>query len=112
MTLVINYAPDVHTLVFVITFCYYFRFVLIIFILSIAQAWDEGLLGAKKGSRRLIICPSSHAHGAEGRGSIPANSAVVYDIEVIRVRTQIQDILQNQFAFHKTFIIIVLSWST
>ena len=54
------------------------------------QAWDENLIGAQRTLRRLIISPPSHAYGSEGNaGKIPANTTVVFDIEVVRVSLKI-----------------------
>ena len=51
----------------------------------VIKAWDECLIGATKGCRRLVISPASFAYGTEGRGKIPANSTVAFDIEILRV---------------------------
>uniref|UniRef100_A0A023GFZ1 peptidylprolyl isomerase n=1 Tax=Amblyomma triste TaxID=251400 RepID=A0A023GFZ1_AMBTT len=47
---------------------------------------EEGLVGCKKNSRKLLIVPPSHGYGSKGSGTtIPPNSVLVYDVTVISV---------------------------
>uniref|UniRef100_A0A1E1XF74 peptidylprolyl isomerase n=1 Tax=Amblyomma aureolatum TaxID=187763 RepID=A0A1E1XF74_9ACAR len=47
---------------------------------------EEGLLGCKKNSRRLLIVPPSYGYGSKGLGTtIPPNSVLVYDVSVSSV---------------------------
>lgn len=59
--------------------------------------WDQGLVGMKAGGKRTLILPASLAYGATKRdalpavngntyAAIPANSALVYDIELVSVQ--------------------------
>lgn len=42
---------------------------------------DDGIMGMAKGTRRRIIIPPALGFGKEGRGVIPPNSTVIFDIE-------------------------------
>ena len=37
----------------------------------------------KKGSKAVFTCPPEMAYGKEGKGNIPPNSTMVFEIEVI-----------------------------
>ncbi|WP_051718590.1 FKBP-type peptidyl-prolyl cis-trans isomerase [Hymenobacter sp. IS2118] len=48
--------------------------------------FSEGLLLMKKGDRKLLLIPSRLAYGTQGQtGSIPPDSALLFDIEVLEV---------------------------
>ncbi|HEV8236167.1 MAG TPA: FKBP-type peptidyl-prolyl cis-trans isomerase [Gemmatimonadaceae bacterium] len=47
----------------------------------------DGMLGMREGGQRLIVAPSEFAQGACPRGSIPGNSTLVYQVELITIGT-------------------------
>ncbi|MBF9237116.1 FKBP-type peptidyl-prolyl cis-trans isomerase [Hymenobacter sp. BT683] len=48
--------------------------------------FNEGLLLMKKGDRKLLLIPSRLAYGSTGQqGSIPPDSALLFDVEVVDV---------------------------
>lgn len=53
---------------------------------QVIRGWDQGLLGMRVGGVRTLMIPSSLAYGSAGRGSIPPNSALVFDIELLAVQ--------------------------
>lgn len=56
------------------------------FVLGASQAipgFDQGVTGMKVGGKRTIIVPSSLAYGAAGSGSVPANSGMVFDVQLV-----------------------------
>lgn len=54
---------------------------------QVIPGWDEGLLLLKKGSKGKFIIPSPLAYGENGAGAmIPANSILVFDVEVTDVQ--------------------------
>ncbi|XP_070532275.1 FK506-binding protein 15-like isoform X2 [Ptychodera flava] len=54
---------------------------------KVIKGWDEGILGMKKGGRRLIIVPPSMAYGSKGIGDrVPPNSTLIFDIEIKKVK--------------------------
>lgn len=49
----------------------------------VIKGWDEAFLSMKKGEKRKLILPSSIAYGDRSTGPIPANSVLVFDVELI-----------------------------
>ena len=44
--------------------------------------FEQGLLGMKVGGRREFIIPASLAYGNKKQGSIPANSALIFIVDL------------------------------
>ncbi len=44
--------------------------------------FEQGLLGMKVGGRRELIIPPSLAYGNKKQGSIPANSALIFIVDL------------------------------
>jgi FKBP-type peptidyl-prolyl cis-trans isomerase len=54
---------------------------------QVIPGWDEGLMLLKKGSKAKLIIPSPLGYGESGAGAmIPANSILVFDVEVTDVQ--------------------------
>ncbi|XP_048777853.1 FK506-binding protein 15-like isoform X2 [Ostrea edulis] len=54
---------------------------------KVIKAWDQGVVGMKKGSKRLLVVPPSLGYGSQGAGSrIPPNSTLIFEIEIVRVK--------------------------
>ena len=52
---------------------------------NVIQGWDQGLVGAKVGSTRRLVIPANLAYGSQAAGSIPANSALVFVVKILKV---------------------------
>lgn len=53
---------------------------------SVIQGWQEGIPYFKKGGKGVLLIPSALGYGAQQQGSIPANSVLVFDIELLDVQ--------------------------
>lgn len=53
---------------------------------NLIKGWQEGIPGMKAGGTRRLIIPAAQAYGASDRPGIPANSDLVFDIEMVSVQ--------------------------
>lgn len=51
----------------------------------VIKCWDEGFVGLKKGSKAELTCPPDYAYGSRARPKIPANSVLLFSIEVVDI---------------------------
>jgi FKBP-type peptidyl-prolyl cis-trans isomerase len=50
---------------------------------QVIPGWEEALLGMKKGEKRVLIIPPQLGYGPQGRGPIPPNATMVFDVELV-----------------------------
>jgi FKBP-type peptidyl-prolyl cis-trans isomerase len=52
---------------------------------QVITGWDEGVAGMRVGGTRTLIIPSALAYGSTAVGTIPANSTLVFTIQLLSV---------------------------
>jgi FKBP-type peptidyl-prolyl cis-trans isomerase len=53
---------------------------------QVIAGWDEGLAGMKIGEKRTLTIPPEKGYGQSGAGSIPPNSTLIFDVELVDIR--------------------------
>ena len=53
---------------------------------GVIRGWDLGVVGMRVGGQRRLTIPPELAYGSAGRGSIPPNASLVFDIELLNVQ--------------------------
>ena len=49
---------------------------------NVIPGWDAGVVGMKVGGRRIMILPASLGYGSTANASIPANSPLVFVVDL------------------------------
>ena len=52
---------------------------------NVIAGFDQGVTGMKVGGKRTVLVPSNLGYGPAGSQSIPPNSGLVFDLELIEV---------------------------
>lgn len=52
---------------------------------EVIPGWEQGVVGMKVGGRRILVIPPELGYGDRARGPIPANSTIIFEIELLKV---------------------------
>ncbi len=55
---------------------------------AVIKGWDEGLALLKNGTKAVLYIPSGLAYGSQGNSNIPGNTILVFDVEIVGIKTQ------------------------
>jgi len=53
---------------------------------EVISGWDKGLVGMKVGGKRKLLIPSDMAYGSSGAGTIPPNTPLAFEIELVSIK--------------------------
>lgn len=68
---------------------------------GVVKGWQEGLQLMREGAEYTLFLPAELAYGEQAVGSIPANSTLLFDVELVKVMNEdeaIEEIAKQQAA--------------
>ena len=52
---------------------------------QVIAGWDDGLVGMKVGEKKTLTIPPEKAYGSRTVGPIPANSTLIFEVELVGI---------------------------
>ncbi|MCC6369855.1 MAG: FKBP-type peptidyl-prolyl cis-trans isomerase [Bacteroidia bacterium] len=53
---------------------------------DVIKGWQEGMPLFKKGGKGMLLIPSALGYGSQAQNGIPANSVIIFDVELLDVK--------------------------
>ncbi|MDO7845809.1 FKBP-type peptidyl-prolyl cis-trans isomerase [Hymenobacter sp. M29] len=53
---------------------------------EVIKGWDEGIALMRKGEKSVLLIPSGLAYGARSAGSIPPNTVLRFEVELVDIK--------------------------
>lgn len=53
---------------------------------KVIKGWDLGIVGMKAGEKRRLTVSPDLAYGSKANGNIPANSTLIFDIQLLQIK--------------------------
>lgn len=53
---------------------------------QVIKGWDEGLIGMKIGEKKTLVIPSDKGYGDREIPGIPANSTLIFEVELVEIK--------------------------
>ena len=50
---------------------------------SVIDGWEDGVIGMRVGGRRQLVIPPFLGYGREGKGTIPPNAVLLFDLTLV-----------------------------